>query len=482
MAITKIIKVKANPKACIKYVTNPNKTNDKLLVSCVGCTEQNAPGVFNLALMGNGQKALDEQVVKAYHFIQSFATNDEVTPEEAHQIGMDFMKRTFDDKYAFVCSTHVDKGHIHNHFVMCAAARDMSGRKLDDNLSLLHKIRNTNDAICKEHGLSVIDKEKGKSKSYKEWLADKQNPTGSNKIKLRKLIDKTIIEATDFDDFLKKISNQGIELSSGTSKKYGTVTKYKSPDEKHFHRGYSLGTFYGDESIKKRIDRHIAFLKSQEEKKEKRKEQARIKRESMSPAERKLDKSKVKIKSIRDQDFQNITKDSIGKLRWTNKQNAMRLQQISDEVKTKYGISYTYIKGQISSLRADNNRLSGEILKSKKEAEELREFIENCVTYKCYKIYSIHESKAMDKEKYYGEHDTELDAFHDAVFALERRNIDLDSITSEGIKTMQNRLKEVEEEIQKQEDLRRQNERDLKELSDYQKEIDLYLGRKNDEI
>ncbi|MDY5664123.1 MAG: hypothetical protein SPF46_06630, partial [Blautia sp.] len=47
-----------------KYVTNPNKTNDKLLVSCVGCTEQNAPGVFNLALMGNGQKALDEQVVK----------------------------------------------------------------------------------------------------------------------------------------------------------------------------------------------------------------------------------------------------------------------------------------------------------------------------------------------------------------------------------------------------------------------------------
>lgn len=189
MAITKIIKVKANPKACIKYVTNPNKTNDKLLVSCVGCTEQNAPGIFNLALMGNGQKALDEQVVKAYHFIQSFATNDEVTPEEAHQIGMDFMKRTFDDKYAFVCSTHVDKGHIHNHFVMCAAARDMSGRKLDDNLSLLHKIRNTNDAICKEHGLSVIDKEKGKSKSYKEWLADKQNPTGSNKIKLRKLID-----------------------------------------------------------------------------------------------------------------------------------------------------------------------------------------------------------------------------------------------------------------------------------------------------
>ena len=86
--------------------------------------------------MGNSQKALDEQVIKAYHFIQSFAPTDEVTPEEAHQIGMDFMKKTFDDRYAFLCSTHVDKNHIHNHFVMCSASRDMSGRKLDEITNL----------------------------------------------------------------------------------------------------------------------------------------------------------------------------------------------------------------------------------------------------------------------------------------------------------------------------------------------------------
>ena len=99
--------------------------------------------------MGNSQKALDEQVIKAYHFIQSIAPTDEVTPEETHQIGMDFMKKTFDDRYAFLCSTHVDKNHIHNHFVMCSASRDMSGRKLDDNLSLLHSLRKNNDILCK---------------------------------------------------------------------------------------------------------------------------------------------------------------------------------------------------------------------------------------------------------------------------------------------------------------------------------------------
>lgn len=347
--------------------------------------------------MGNGQKALDEQVIKAYHFIQSFAPTDEVTPEEAHQIGMDFMKKTFDDRYAFVCSTHVDKNHIHNHFVMCSASRDMSGRKLDDNLSLLHSLRKNNDILCKEHGLSVIEKEKGKSQTYKEWLAEKENPTGSNKTKIRKIIDRTVMEANDFDHFLSLIKAQGIETDTGTSKKYGPVTKYKFPEEKHFHRGYSLGTFYGDESIKKRIERHIAFMKSQEEKKQLRKEQAALRKALLSPAERKLDKSKVKIRSIREQSFDNISKDSIGKLRWTNKQNAMRFEQISLEVKEKYGIAYSDIKGHISSLRADNNRLSTQITKSKKDLEELRSFVENCVAYKRYKIHSINEEKASDK-------------------------------------------------------------------------------------
>lgn len=377
--------------------------------------------------MGNSQKALDEQVIKAYHFIQSFAPTDEVTPEEAHQIGMDFMKKTFDDRYAFLCSTHVDKNHIHNHFVMCSASRDILGRKLDDNLSLLLSLRKNNDILCKEHGLSVIEKEKGKSQTYKEWLAEKENPTGSNKTKIRKIIDRTVMEANDFDHFL-------------------------------------------------------FLIKAQEEKKQLRKEQAALRKALLSPAERKLDKSKVKIRSIREQSFDNISKDSIGKLRWTNKQNAMRFEQISLEVKEKYGIAYSDIKGHISSLRADNNRLSTQITKSKKDLEELRSFVENCVAYKRYKIYSINEEKASDKEKYYEAHDSQLDAFHDAVFALERRNIDLDSITYEGIKIMQQKVTEAETEIKRQEDINRQNERDLKELSDYQKEIDLYFGRMNDEI
>lgn len=482
MAITKIIKVKVNTKACIKYITNPSKTDGQNLVTYEGCTKDSASSFFDLALRQCEKAGTSDKEIKAYHIIQSFAKDDNITPEKAHELGREYMQKMFDGKFAFVCSTHVDKGHIHNHFVVCAADRAMRGDRLYDNLSLLHKMQKTNDELCRAHGLSVIEKKKGKGKSYKEWLEEKENSAGSKKQQLRKIIDKTVMESTDFDDFINRIKEQNIEIDFGNSKKYGTVTKYKLPDEKRFHRGYSLGTFYSDTNIKKRIERHVNYLASQELKKEARKAAAKARKDAMTPAEMKLDKSKVKIKSIRETDSSSITKDTIGLTRWTNKQNAMRMQQIIEEVHSKYGIAYTDIKGHISSLRADNNRLSSDIAKSKKEAEELRQFIENCVAYKRYKIYSINEEKAKDKEKYYEEHDTQLDAFHDAIFALDQRNIDVNTITAESIKILQQRLKDTEESIEKQEDIIRQNERDQKELSDYQKEIDTYFSISKTEI
>ena len=74
----------------------------------------------------------------------------------------------------------------------------------------------------------------------------------------------------------------------------------------------------------------------------------------------------IRLKKIREQDASSITKENIGLTRWTNRQNAMRMQQISAELKEKFGISYTDIKGHISSLRAQNNRLISDITKEKK--------------------------------------------------------------------------------------------------------------------
>ena len=165
-------------------------------------------------------------------------------------------------------------------------------------------------------------------------------------------------------------------------------------------------------------------------------------------------------------DSASVTKETIGLSRWTNKQNALRFQKISDDLHEKYGITFTEITGHIHSLRADNNRLSSEISKAKQDVEELRQFIESCVAYKRFQIYAINEQKTENKKEYYEKHDSQLDTYHDALFTLEQRNIDVNSITTESIKIMQQRLKDAEVNIQNQEELQKQNARDLKELSD----------------
>lgn len=89
----------------------------------------------------NGDTQQRKNEITAYHIIQSFSPDDKITPEEAHKIGMEFMEKLFSDRFAFVCATHIDKNHIHNHFAICSAPRAMTGRKLYDDLSLLHKMQ-----------------------------------------------------------------------------------------------------------------------------------------------------------------------------------------------------------------------------------------------------------------------------------------------------------------------------------------------------
>lgn len=480
MAITKIIKVKANIRATINYVRNPDKTNERLLVSYDGCTDSNIELCFKMALTNKIQNRNSEGIL-AYHFIQSFAPTDEVSPEQAHEIGMKFMHNTFGENYSFICATHVDKGHIHNHFVMCSAERGMTGRRLDDNLSLLHTLQKNNDALCREYGLSVIDKKRGKGKNYKEWLEDKSNPSGSKKTQLRKLIDRSIMKASSFGNFIELLEAENIIIEQGNSRKYGIVTKYKFPDEDRFHRGYSLGTFYTDENIRKRISRRLSYLESQKERAKEKIAKKKALYESMTPLEKTLDKNSLKIKSIRDVSTP-VTSDNYLLHRWTNVQNARRMQQIEKELMDNYGIRYTDISGHIKSLKATNNYLASSISKNRDEISELRHFIDDCVLYKKLKFYSINEAKAPDKEMYYQEHDTQLNAFHDAEFALKNRNIDLSQINSSSIKILQKRLLQAEQEIRELEDQQRQNEREINELQNYQKEINTYLGRNHEDI
>lgn len=84
------------------------------------------------------------------------------------------------------------------------------------------------------------------------------------------------MEAVSFEDYINRLKAQNIIIETGNSKKYGTVTKYRFSVEQRFHRGYSLGSFYTDDNIKKRISRRQDYLKTQKKKAEERKEKRKL--------------------------------------------------------------------------------------------------------------------------------------------------------------------------------------------------------------
>lgn len=464
MATTKIIKVKVNPKATIQYITNPEKTDGKMLVSYEGCTEENAAVMFDLALQGKRKQRKDS--VLAYHFIQSFSPDDDLTPEKAHEIGEQFMEQLFHGKYSFVCATHEDKKHLHNHFVICAAERGMTGRKLNDDLALLHKIQRVNDKLCRENGLSVITQKRGRGKKHNEWQMEQESPGSSQKSRLQKMIDEAIAQASDFDDFIRLMKEQNVEISYGNSKKYGTVTKYKLPDGNRCHRGYKLGRDYTDSAIKKRIEMRLRS----EETRAYRQEQKRIAKAAMTASEKVQDKASLKIKHI----VETSPDEAYGLTKWKHTQNARLSQSIEQEILEKYGLQYTEIAGKISSLKAENNLLSSKLDKQRKSCNNLRNLIDACKVYSSTKRYKEHLAKAKNPKLYATEHADQLSAYDTALTTLELNKVPVDLVSSDYIGELQKFLQTYEAEAAKIEQQITENDQMLKEFVKVQHELNAY--------
>lgn len=480
MAVTKIIKIKASVGGCIDYAENDKKTKNKEYVSYYGCGSNNAEYSFITALGNNDnrEKTSIQDEVKAYHIIQSFAKTDDISPEKANEIGRKLMDELFEGRHAFVCATHTDKGHIHNHIVVCAAEMAMTGKKINDNLTLLHKIRKTSDKLCMEYGLDVIDKPQGRGKSYKEWLADNQNPKGSKKQQLRDLIDSTIKVSMDFNDFISRMREAGAQVETKTSPKYGQITKYKLPDaseKDHFNRGYRLGPGYSDDIIAKRIENRITREAEREARKQK--------RASMSKGERLRDSTKLKIHSMIDTSGDKVSNENRKLKEWKDRQNVMLAEKIKATVQEKYGIDYARISTKIHSLTAENNADNAAIAKNKEAMKELRIAISNCQTYiDTYKTNERYE-KSKDQERYYENHDAALNAFAAADDYLTRKGINkalLQDKETAGmyLASLQNRLQSVEDTNAALADKIKEREKTIAELSKFQKDLDTFHHRK----
>ena len=239
MAVTKTHPIKSTLKAAIDYICNPDKTDGKLLVSSFGCAAETADIEFGWTR----RHAIDKGTHLGRHLIQAFEPG-EVSAEEAHEIGIQLAKEILGGKYEFVLTTHIDKGHIHNHLIFNAVSFN-DHKHYHSNKRSYHEIRRVSDRLCREHGLSVIVPGQNKGKSYIEHQAA-QNGT-SYKAKLKASIDRLIPVSSSLEDLLARLQREGYEI------KRGKYISARAPDQERFTRLKTLGTDYTEEAVASRI-------------------------------------------------------------------------------------------------------------------------------------------------------------------------------------------------------------------------------------
>ena len=239
MAVTKTHPIKSTLKAAIDYICNSEKTDGKLLVSSYGCAAETA----DIEFAWTRRHAIDKGTNLGRHLIQAFQPG-EVTPEQAHEIGMELAKEILGGKYEFVLTTHIDKDHVHNHLIFNAVSF-ADHKHYHSNKRSYHYIRRTSDRLCKEHGLSVIILGQDKGKSYIEHQAT-QNGT-SYKAKLKAAIDRLLPACSDLEELLRRLQREGYEI------KRGKYISAREPDRERFTRLKTLGVDYTEEAIAARI-------------------------------------------------------------------------------------------------------------------------------------------------------------------------------------------------------------------------------------
>ena len=420
MAYTKIHAIKATLPKAIKYITDPGKTDGQTLISTFACGAKTTAFDFQFAL----SKTKESDPNKAFHLIQSFFPG-EVSYEEAHKVGVELADKVLEGKYSYVVSTHIDKGHVHNHIIFCAAD-NIDHKKYNDCKKSYWRIRNLNDELCTEHGLSVISPSGERGKSYNEWLAGKQN--GSWKTALKKQIDEAIKTAETYEDCIALIRAKGYEVKGETFE--GSALKYISfrpLDREHFVRGStkSLGAEYTKERIKVRLEETAAARQ---------KNRSAPDRRAAFPKKKKPIALNHASRSLIDTTAEKFA-ESPGLKHWADIQNLKTTAANYSEAG-----SISELERQIASKSALAKTARQSLVETEHRLRDFGQILKYAEQYKTNRIYHIRYQKSKDKDRYLRQHETELLLHDGAENMLKRFGINLKTLDIEKLRSDYNAL------------------------------------------
>ena len=377
MAVTKTHPIKSTLKAAIDYICNPAKTDGSLLISAYGCSAETA----DIEFAWTRRHAIDKGENLGRHLIQAFAPG-EVTPEEAHQIGLELAKEILGGKYEFVLTTHIDRGHIHNH-VIWNAVSFTDHKHYHSNKRSYYEIRRASDRLCKEHGLSVIVPGQEKGKSFVEHQAVRNGT--SYKAKLKSVIDRLLPACADLEYLLRRLQEEGYEI------RRGQYISCRASNQERFTRLKTLGVDYTEAALAARI----------------------AGRTRPSKRTKALDGSTQRIAVIQGN-------QSPGLQHWA------KLQKLKEGAKTlnylaEHGIdSYEALDGRLAELNAAVDDSIASIKTVEGRIAELNLIAKYAATYrKCRPVYNRYR-KSEDKEKFLRGHESEIILFEAATHELRR--------------------------------------------------------------
>ena len=400
MAITKIHPIKSTLKVALDYIMNSDKTDEKILISSLNCNPITAHLEFEQTKIECNSKAK----VLARHLIQSFFPG-ETTAEEAHQIGIELCDKILKGKYEYVLTTHIDKGHIHNHILFNNVSFE-TGKAYQSNKKTYHQIRNHSDDLCRKYKLSVIDedyvkfKEKYKTngKSYKEYIEFNKGKSWKHKLQIS--IDHAINKANSYENFLKLMEEYGYEIKLG---KYLSFRHKKQGEKGRFIRAKetTLGKDYTKEKIKERIENKV---------------NENYKNSEVYYAK----KSYKKFDNIIDIESNEKVKSSKGYEIWAKKHNMNTMADTLNQLR-KYGLTSNIdLENKLQQEAINRQKTLNEIKNIEKDLNEIYTAIEALNTLQINKsIYEIYKSNSKDKE-FYAEYRTQIITYEKSLTTLDK--------------------------------------------------------------
>lgn len=246
MATTSLWDVKGSLRKLLTYVMNGDKTEEMLYVSGINCL----PNEHTVDEMNETKKQFGKTGgIVAFHGYQAFAPG-ELEPDQAHEIGVRLAEKLWGDRFEIVVSTHLDRGHLHNHIAINSVSF-IDGKRFHRSNKAYQDMRDVSDRLCKEYGLSVIENPTtGKTKHYGEWKAEREGKETWRGL-IKKDIDEAIDHAMTDKQFFSNLRTIGYEV------KVGKDISVRPPGKERFVRlARSFGEDYTYTAICDRILAH----------------------------------------------------------------------------------------------------------------------------------------------------------------------------------------------------------------------------------